>query len=315
MKATKNTVVGLTLIFLLSIGALIYWTYSRTAKTPSLRTTVHTKDVQGSYFVPIEVSKFTETALPCVAVDIGGQTFCMELDIGFQGDVSVEDTVLDRVSSKHLLGSKLTYGFRGKQYEVDLYRLPRIEIGAMSFVHPILQVASNAFRQDGKITQPGCISPSHESGRLGWQLFHNVNLFLDLKNAKIAFCDSLNTLKKQRYSIDHFVRVPLFLERGLIELEAQIFENSFVRCVLDTGTTWNILNVVPSEEAIEQKAWDPQNILKSSTCKIGERNFGPVEFRRLPIRIPIQVDAILGMGFLMDHSVFIDFSEKAIYLW
>ena len=305
---------SLFIVCVLGISVLFFFVIHRFIREAPSRTAEHTKRSYGAYFVSVAVSKFTQTDLPCLCVQIDNKTFSMELDLGFQGDLTIESSFINQISSKTLIDIKDMYGFRGKAYPTNLYLIPKIEIGAMSFIQPILQENSEEFRQDGEIVQLGNNSSSHEPGRVGWELFHNVNLLLDLKNSKIAFCDSLETLKKQGYSFDNFVKIPLLIERGLVEFEAQPTKKTALRCMLDTGCTWNILNTeIEPDKSIEQVAWEHESITEYPSFQIGNRDFGAVAFHLLPIKIPIRIDAILGMEFFKEHLVFLDFSEKCIY--
>ncbi len=205
------------------------------------------------------------------------------------------------------------YGFKGKEYPTNLYRIPKIKIGAMAFIQPILQENTEQSRKDSVIVQNGNKPSPREPGRIGWELFHNVNLLLDVKNSKIAFCDSLPTIEDHGYKITDFIKVPLLLERGLIEFETDT-PDGHLRCMLDTGATWNVLNSkIEEENSIEQVIQDPSNILEYSSFQIGTEEFGPVAFHRIPIKLPIHIEAILGMEFIEDHLVFLDFAEKYVY--
>ena len=169
------------------------------------------------------------------------------------------------------------------------------------------------FGNNSTIVRSGHTPSSDEPGRIGWEIFRIFNLFLDLGNSKIAFCDSLSRLGKQGYSVEKFVQTPLILERGLVEFQAQTPDGP-LRCMLDTGATWNILNIdIEEGRAIEEVVCDPKNISEIHEFRIGERDFGAIQFQSLPIDLPIRIDAILGMDFLQNHAVFIDFANGQIY--
>jgi hypothetical protein len=85
-----------------------------------------------------------------------------------------------------------------------------------------------------------------------------------------------------------------------------------VRCVLDTGSTWNVLNE-GNEEISEQALWLPDNIVQYPFFQIEGSDFGPIAFHRMSIRIPIRIEAILGMEFIKNHRIFLDFANKSIY--
>jgi hypothetical protein len=264
------------------------------------------------FFVPIPLT-FSPCGSPYLDVEIDNQTFSMKFDLGLRGDLIIENTFIDQILSKQFIRSKPMYGFRGKEYQTNLYRIPKITIGAISFTQPILQENCEEARKDSVIVQTGEDLSSPGAGKIGWELFCNIKVLVDMKNSQVAFCDNLNTLKKYGYSIDDFVKIPLLTERGLVEFEAKTINGS-LRCVLDTGTTWNILNAEIEEgKSIEQVIFEPSNILEYPSFAIDEKEFGPVAFHQIPIKIPIQIEAILGMEFFADHLIFLDFVEKAVY--
>jgi len=266
-----------------------------------------------AFFVSIPIVKFSSTQAPCISVQIEDNTFLMELDLGLRGDLSITSSFINQISSKTFISTVPMYGFNGKEHLTHLYRIPKVKIGGMILIEPILQENSYQSRQESVITQNGNPPSPREPGRIGWELFHNVNLLLDIQNSRIAFCDSIETLKNHGYQIESFIKAPLLIERGLVELEAKT-PIDLLRCVLDTGSTYNILNTeIEEAKSIEEVIWAPSNSLEYSSFKINETEFGPIIFHRIPIKLPIQIDAILGMEFFENHLVFLDFSKKQVY--
>lgn len=304
------------LVWFLWISIASCFAFSLSSQEAPYSTTQHTKYSYGSYFIPVPVSKFTQRNLPCLLVQVEDKIFSMELDLGLRGDLSIESSYIDQIPSKKFINTTCMYGIRGKGYQTNLYSIPRIRIGDLSLIQPILQEQSEEFSRDSVIVRDGEVSSPHdpdEPGRVGWELFHNVNLLLDLKNSKIAFCDSIDTLEDQGYAIENFVKVPLLIERGLVEIEAQLAGET-VRCMLDTGTTWNIRHTeIEAGKTIDQVALKPETILEYPSLKIGNKDFGSIEFLCFPIRLPIHIEAILGMEFFEGHIVFLDFAEKCIF--
>ncbi|MBI5273050.1 MAG: hypothetical protein HY861_03605 [Chlamydiia bacterium] len=265
-----------------------------------------------SFFVSVPITQCASIGAPYLDVQVGNEVFSLGIDLGLEGDLSIASALVERIPSKTFIRTKLMYGFRGKEYQTSLYRIPKITIGTMSFKQPILQESSDEFHRDSVIVKKGKPSPK-KLGRVGWELFYNSNLLLDIKNSKVAFCDSLNTLHKQGYLVKSFTKAPLLLERGLVEFEAQTTEGA-LRCMLDTGTTCNILNTeLDDGKSIEQVIWEPENALTYPSFKIGNKDFGSVVFHRFPIKIPIRIGAILGMEFFQDHLVFLDFAGGYVY--
>lgn len=273
----------------------------------------HSVQTQNADFFVRTPLAFSSNGSPYLDVQIGGEIFSMKLDLGLRGDLSIASTFIDQIPSKRFIRSKPMYGFRGKEYQTNLYRIPKVTIGAMSFTQPILQENNEESRKDSVITQNGNELPCQGVGRVGWELFCNTKVLIDMRNSEVAFCESLNTLKKRGYVIEDFIKTPLSTERGLLEFEAQTPSGSLC-CVLDTGTTWNILNTeIEKGKSIEETMWEPSNIVKCPSFTIGKEEFGPVEFHRIPIKMPIPIEAILGMEFFEDHLVFLDFADNFVY--
>jgi predicted aspartyl protease len=287
---------------------------SRKHETPPMEKTEEIAQVKKpTFFISVPITKFSAIQCPCVEVEIEDTTFTMALDLGFQGNLAIAQDLIDQISLKTFIRTKPMYGIRGKQYPTNLYSIPKIKIGAMSFTQPILEEETAEFIKDGVFVENGGEPSPTESGRLGWELFYYSNLLIDIKNSKIAFCDSLDTLQTQGYAIETFIRTPLFLENDSVEFEART-PGGILRCILDTGATWNFLNSeVAGNKPIEQAMWDSDNLLEYSSFQIAEDDFGAITFHRIPITVPVQVEAFVGMEFFRDHLVFLDFSGGYVY--
>lgn len=266
------------------------------------------------FYIPISIPYFSSSQIPCLDVLIDDKIFFMKLDLGLKGDLSIANEYLDQIPEKVFTHKEVRYGFRGKKYPINIYRVPKVKIGAMSFLEPDLQDESTEFRKDAVILSSTEDATRVISGKLGWELFYHSNLLLDIKNAKLAFCDSLASLKSHGYRTEDFIQIPLHLERGLIECVADT-PNGPLRCVFDTGCTMNVLNKEVEEgKSIEQAVLDHENVIEYAFFRLKESNLGPISFQCIPIKIPIKVDAILGVEFFEKHLVFIDFSGKQIYI-
>jgi hypothetical protein len=270
--------------------------------------------IEGSYFEPVKIAEFV-TQIPCVDIRIGGKTTRAKIDLGFHGDVSLPADLIEGIASKSFIHRTSYTGIRGKVYNSDVYELPKINIGRMALFRTKAQEINAEFEKDAIVFEEAKTSDANYLGRIGWALFHNFNFFLDCNNSLMAFCDSLDTLKKQGYPVDSFVETPLLLDQNLIEFEV-VTEAGPLRCSLDTGSSWNLINGhgdgVLNPENTDQLAFDlEEDDYETSVFKIGEKDFGPVAFQR--IKTPFGVDAIVGMEFLHSKLVFIDFPNRKIY--
>ncbi len=170
-------------------------------------------------------------------------------------------------------------------------------------------------------------------GTIGWCVFKPVNVLLDCEHSAIVACDSLDTLKKQGYLADSFIEATLLLDRGSLDFEV-VTEMGPLRCTLDTGTTWNLLNKDLEHLQQDHRLIDLNHLMKEGSTKfnltnedllifnledeweaknfqINGKEFGPVNF--VKIGSPLGLDAIIGMEFIDDHLIFIDFKKEKIY--
>lgn len=279
---------------------------------PCIKEPTQTKD--SSFFVSVPIVEFSSSQIPYLNIEIEDKSFLVKLDLGFRGDLSMFKNVLDSISSKKFIGEKSMYGIRSKEYKKKCYRIPRVGIGSMSFSPPVVQEDSQEIAKDAVFHQNREDEPVKEIGKVGWELFLNTNLLIDIHGSRIAFCDSLDTLKAQGYAIEKFIKVPLFLDRGLVEIET-IGPKGPLRCVLDTGANCNILNEeFDGDKVIDVAIWEPENILEYPFLKVGNIDLGPNVFYRIPIKIPVHIEAILGMELFNKYVVFLDFKRKSAYL-
>lgn len=292
------------LIVLVISGCFSSRNSKKTTETPPKKT---------NYFVPVPIVKFNTSQCPCIEVKIEDTTWVMKLDLGFRGDVTIDQNVIDQIVDKQFLAASTTCGIRGKEYPTNLYQIPDVKIGNATFMEPIVQEESRELVKESAFVKDGGEPSPSEIGKIGWQLFQVTNLFIDAKNDKIGFCDSLDTLKQNGYDTTDFIQAPLLTERGLVEFEAVTTEG-ILRYALDTGCTYNVIHGESAEnKPLEIAFWDPANEVQYHSFHIAENDFGAISFRRFPIKLPIHVDAIVGMEFLREQIVFFDFVQGSIY--
>lgn len=299
----------ISICLLLSLGAFVV--ISKKSDDNSAPSDLKCAD---TFFVSIPITQFSSTLAPCIEVSIEDRIHTAMLDLGFCGYLSLTDKLVEEIHSKIFIGTKAMHHATGIATEIPLYEIPSIKIQQATFFNPIIQKRcqksffDNIFPKDRKILRPP------QTAHLGWKTFIRSNLLLDPTNHSLAFSDSLDTLKKNGYPITNFIETSLYINRGLVEVDVMLDKTKILRCMLDTGSTFNIINKELSDgQTFQQAIWDPTNQEQFDSCQIGEREFGSIHFRRLPIRLPIHVDAILGMEFFQNHLVFLDFANRKAY--
>lgn len=272
----------------------------------------HLKNTQGSYYFPIRITEYFDEDSPCLPITIDDLSVLMKLDTGAMLGFSLPSCILDQIESKTCLPSTELYGVRGLMYEIEGYRIPNLKMGSIKYSAINVEKESEQMFKDGWV---GEVGPYPENmGTIGIGAFRWTNLFLDLGHDKIAVADQIETVQKNGYQDVHFVKVPFFIEKGR-PLEVLI-QTSLgpLRCLIDTGSTYNgVAAKEDNGQTIEEAMSDFSNWTNNVELFFGEEKFGPETFVSIPIKFPIAIEAILGMAFLKNHLVFLDFAEKAAY--
>ncbi len=264
-------------------------------------------------FASVLISKWTRGGCPCMPIQIGDKTLPALIDLGFRGYFSVDSSTLHQIADKILVGSRVTYGFQGAEFKKNVFNVPQIRVGIYVFDHAVVEEVGPEFYEQTAFTNDGSPLSPAQPGTIGWKVFQQTNLLLDLKNKQIAFCDSLSTLKKQGYDTQKLIQTELMTDRGLVEINAEI-NGQTLRCMLDTGCSFNVLNTENEQnKTMQELMWNPENFPTVHSFKINQKEFGSIAFRHIPIRLPIHIDAVLGMDFFSENIVFLDFANNLAY--
>jgi hypothetical protein len=331
MKAKTNRKwLAFSIFFFLGTCGTLYFLLRNTFEDKTVGVQSLTKG--RAYFMPMKINGFSPENIPYFTVNIENQTAIAKVDLGYEGHIALPSHIVKGLNGKKFFGRRSSYGLKGRTYESNTYEVEKIDTESMSFFPVLADEISPEFKNDLNLVE-GETTLEGDVGRVGWRLFQNFNLLIDHENSIFALCDSLETLKKRRYPVDFFSQAPLILDRGLIEFEAET-EAGTLRCVLDSGSTWNMLNkdlndlynshIIFTPNNVDQYLtlnpenkslliFDPKNVQDVSVFNIGGKAFGPMTFNR--IKSPLAIDAILGMEFFEDTLIFIDFSNRKIYFF
>ncbi len=247
--------------------------------------------------------------MPCINIEIEGKQIEAEIDVGSNVTVCIAKEILDKIKEKKFIDVNISHGIRGKKYRSYHYEFSEIKLGKATLFRPRGKEMNLDFEKDARINLLENEALISSPIIIGWTFFNPFNLYLDCQKSSIAICDSVETLKKNGCLVD-CVETPLVFIGGLIGFDA-VTDEGALRCLLDTGSSHNLLNS-KDEKSIDDAFVNPKNKIKIS-FKIGSQDFGEMRFIRAPIKLPAKCDAILGMEFIYFHQIFIDFAKKKIY--
>ncbi len=304
----KIILFSLLTISLLTGGGVLYFD----KQDPSISRDQPKHHFPGRYFYPVELSS-DEAEIPCLEVSIEGIPFVARLDSGFTGALSLPSEILNRLENKTRARPHVSYGIRGKQYRKKAYQLlSPLHLGNI-FIKGIEATEINLdLERDLVISGDLDLGKKPPLATIGWKSFSKINLFLELSKPRMAFCDELDTLEEQGYLVDGAVTTEMLLDRGFIEFKVDTAAGP-LRCLLDTGSTVNLRHksADPFQEEPTFFHIDRKKELPPMDVSIEGHVVGPISFYEA--ELPCGIEAIVGIDFLNEHCIFLDFAHEKIY--
>lgn len=260
--------------------------------------------------------KLTDSEIPYIGVSIEGDQYSMVIDLGSRFEMDIKSDVLKNLS-KLRLGTEKWRNFRGNEFTRPSYILPKIEIGSLVFNNPsavetlLLEVDDCIIWRD----------PNEEKkyqktvGSLGRKFFKSLNLLFDVQRSKMIATNNLNKLKNNGYDLKTYLKTPFELHSKGIILQVNT-DVGVLRLLLDTGATSTFIHDKLYPLNME-RVFDCRGLptLNSQLFSISGRDFGEKKLYFLAMTDEIQeFDGALGMDFIKEHVMYIDFFETEIYL-
>jgi predicted aspartyl protease len=299
----KRLIIGISICL---IALVVGWAYFG-LYMPSREKMYHALPARSFYSFTLTHS---DTHIPCLQAEIEGVSFPVKLDTGYDGVLSVPKHLLEQFSSKSDAGTIFFASIQGKKYESRVYTLPKLSIGDLHLVNFPAEESNLEFERDISMGDSTDLDPSEITARVGWQAFLGTVVLIDLSKSTAICCDSLETLKERGYPLEQFASTNLLSGQEFMEFEAKIGER-IVRCLLDTGSTLNLIHSVEGEPQLGMI--NPTDPLPPVSLSVGKRNLGPCVFHET--RLPFGAQAIIGVDFLETQIVCIDLINNKLYLY
>jgi hypothetical protein len=244
---------------------------------------------------------FGPTNVPCTEVNIQGKSYSVLVNLGSIVPLTLNKDVLSSIKKKPF-GTMQFLNLNGNKIEYPTFVIPEIKIGDLTFTDVIV-----AERNEEWIT-------GERAGEIGMPLLKKNNLMLDLPHSTIIACNSEDKLKKMGYILKDMTQVPFeMVERAggvIVHVSTDV---GIVKLALCTGSTLSLIRSTLVKENETQR--DEQGTkFVSSTFVIGGKNWGYKELYLQDFPSNMQeVNGFIGMDFLDEHIVYIDFKNKTVY--
>ena len=260
---------------------------------------------------------FTPAGIPLVSVKIEGSTHFLELDIGSKCELSLDQNVLDHIQNKKPSGTIHWRDIKGNFYESPSYLIPRLEIEGLVLKDVVASQENMDFRRDTTLwnDKKNEQAPKKQFvGNLGRLLLEKTNLLIDFKNLSMFACNNKRELNKAGFFLDHMTQIPF--EGGMKGIIMKVdTEAGVLRLGLDTGSTVTLIRASRLQDQKSTKDNRGFSVYTSRSFVIGNKDFGPKNLLLYEITPELnEIDGILGMDFLKNHILYIDYKDKVIYI-
>ncbi|WP_194848233.1 hypothetical protein [Candidatus Neptunochlamydia vexilliferae] len=268
-----------------------------------------------AYFAILPV-KITRANLPCVDVMVEGKTYPVVIDLGSRFGLYVNTGVLKNFNKKRC-GIEKWRNLRGKGFKYPKYTLSKLEMGSLIFQKPVVVSTPE---KEGSV----CVIwqgeneeklPSENIGHIGRELLKNVNLLFDIKRSVTIATNDWDVLKSEGYEMDSFIKVPFSLKRNgmIVRVETDLGQ---LKLILDTGSTLTLLkdSMLPKDKEVSI-GYHGLSSMNSGRFVVGGVDFGSQELTFLKMTDKLRdIDGLLGMDFIQNHVIYVDFSKKILYI-
>lgn len=246
-----------------------------------------------NYFEHVPVT-FASRGSPTINVSIEGNTYPLELDLGSSFPFSLCENILQNIR-------KISYGtaewsdFRGQRYESPAYAIPKINIGNLAFDNMIIRQN----REDFHINATLGSAPLQPIGTIGLPILEKYNLFLDFQHFAIYASNNYSALQQAGLLSNNFLIIPFTLHRDGILLSVET-DMGVYRLILDTGATHTVIRQPHSNSTMQFRLMGHD---------FGSRSIVPID-----LSAQFDFDGCLGLDFLLEHPLFIDYTNRQILL-
>jgi hypothetical protein len=245
------------------------------------------------YFERIPVT-FTGRGDPIIDVSIEGNAYPLALDLGSSFPCSLRHEILQNIH-KTKYGTAWWSDFKGQRYESPAYTIPELKINDLVFADMLIRQSREDFYTN--VTLKG--SPFQPFGIIGLPILEKYNLFLDFPHSTIYASRDRLSLQEAGLLSENLLAIPFIhcSDGLLLSIET---DTGTHRLALDTGSTHTLMRA-------------PHPTFTKKFCIMGH-DFGGCSIITIDENSQFDFDGFLGMDFLREYSLFIDYSNKLIFI-
>ncbi len=281
------------IIVVLASSTYLYWEYSSDASCVK---------------IPVKISR---SDTPIINVYIEEKKYPVKFELGsFSSALDTE--LLDKIN-KVPGGPVRRSDVRGNPYETQSFLISQMKIGGLVWANVKVgeinaQIRSGSFY--GKYNEALLYE---EMGEIGSSFLEKTNLCLDYYHRAIYRCNSLKVLQKLKICPKNMIKIPFQIKKGFMVIQP---ETDFGRLNLAlSSSSFTVVRTSFGKELTLQQDWGGLPFDTSTRFILSGNDFGKLDIHFLDIdpKVP-EVDGILGMNFLENNILYIDYPNRFIYI-
>lgn len=256
---------------------------------------------------------FSRSDTPVVTVEIEGKLYSLEVDLGSKFQISLNKTVLESIIDKKVNGVAKWRDTKGRFFESPSFLISHMSMGDLALKDLVVKQEDDVYIANGALWSE-LETPYQKSGAIGRPLLEKTNLLLDFPGCKIFPCNNGKQVETAGFFLNQMVQVPF--ESGpkgiILQIESDV---GLLRLALDTGTTINIVRASRLEDRECKKNAHGFPVFTSSKFSMGGNDFGTTSLILYDLSPELkEIDGLLGMSFLKNHTLYIDYQKKILYI-
>ena len=258
------------------------------------------------YFTKIPID--FRSGIPYITAHIENKAHSLKVNLGGDLLLTLHEQILNSLD-KEKYGTYSWCDFSGERYHSPTYIIPKLDINELSLKNVLVNQDSELFHKNitfGKETFT-------EPGSIGRGLLEKFNLFLDFSNSAIYACNYFSQLQPLNIFEKKAQKIPFKLHRDGILLEIDT-DYGQKKVILDTGASHTVLKSSLFNLSMKKEEISPQlHYVISAKFSIQGIHFGETTIVLIPLCPECDFDGYLGMDFLKDKQIYIDYPKKELY--
>jgi|GEM_PF-3710044 len=261
--------------------------------------------------IPIEYSK---TGLPIITAKVQNNTIPVILDTGSCLEFSTHTRHFSTDSTKFLYNKTVLDCF-GHPKHVEIYELPSIELLHHKMKRVLVGLEPDRDHSQSsiglKMKSVGKIE-SKELAKIGHPILERENILFDFPNNSLYFVDTMH-IHQTGFNLDEFECIPFAISNWgmIVKLDTELGP---LKLVLDTGSSGTIVNTSHFKESLKELDECGNEVIHCKKFQLGSINFGPQKVYFYNLEAITGTDGVLGMSFLKNQTLYIDYSNKCLYI-